>query len=292
MKDLKPVKAILKRTPNFPRSSEGSQPLKLRVVFKRNQPFENQVITHVATREAREEVYRQVGIETSRQSDVAEAMEQSTETPLSVDTTTGEDLKREQMELGSPITKVRKVTAPNQVTPGMSEEPSQTGKEECIDLTNIGDTSDKEMLDDTGTGQMVKVKQEIIDEGDEYFTGLINCDSDDDDFPSRLIIHESDDSKDDDDECDADQIEMQCIYEQQERNRNRKQVSAVDSRIKTEPDDTEDTGEQGTHHTSLEMIYSLTPLSSEDMEEYSTIPSSEDLLEVGVSQQSKEGEEL
>ena len=107
--DLKPVKAILERTPNFPRSLEGSQPLKLRVVFKRNQPFENQVITHVATREAREEVYRQVGIETSRQSDMVEAMEQSTETPLSIDAATGEVLNREQMELGSPITKVRKV---------------------------------------------------------------------------------------------------------------------------------------------------------------------------------------
>ena len=66
------------------------------------------------------------------------------------------------MELESPITKVRKVTAPDQVTPGTSGEPSQTGKEECIDLTNIGDTSDEEMLDDTGPGQMVKVKQEII----------------------------------------------------------------------------------------------------------------------------------
>ena len=49
MKDLKPVKPVLERTPNFPRSSEGLEPLKLRVVFKRNQPFENQVITQVAT---------------------------------------------------------------------------------------------------------------------------------------------------------------------------------------------------------------------------------------------------
>ena len=36
---------------------------------------------------------------------------------------------------------------------------------------------------------------------------------------------------------------------------------------------------------------SLAPLSTEDVGEHSTIPSSEDLLEVGVSQQSKEGEE-
>ena len=195
------------------------------MLFKRNKPFENQVITHVATREAREEVYRQVGIKTSRQSDMAEAMEQSTETPLSIDTAPGEVLRREQMELGSPITEVRKVIVPGQVTPGTSGVPSQTREEECIDLTNIGDTSDEEMLDDTGLGQMVKVKQEIID---EYFTGLTNRDSDDDDFPNRLIICESDDSEDDDDECDADQIEMQFIYEPQERNRYRKQASEVD----------------------------------------------------------------
>ena len=118
-------------TSNFARSSEGLEPPRLRVVFKRNQPFENQIITHVATREAREEVYRQVGIKMSRQSDVAEAMEQSTETPLSIDTTPGEVLKREQMELGSPVTKIRKVT----VTPGMSGVPLQ--------MMNIGDTSDE-----------------------------------------------------------------------------------------------------------------------------------------------------
>ena len=151
------------------------------MVFKRNQPFENQVITLVATSEAREEVYRQVGIEMSRQSGMAEAMEQSTETPLLIDTTPGEVLKGEQMELGSPITKVRKVAAPGQVTPGMSGVPSQTKKEELIDQMNIGDTSDEEMLDETGPGPMINVKQEIID---EYFTGLTNHDSDDDDFPS------------------------------------------------------------------------------------------------------------
>ena len=65
VRDLKPVKAILERTPNFPRSSEGLEPPRLRVVFKRNQLFENQVITQMAIREAREEVYRQVGIKTS-----------------------------------------------------------------------------------------------------------------------------------------------------------------------------------------------------------------------------------
>ena len=127
---------------------------------------------------------------------------------------------------------------------------------------------------------------------DEYFTGLTNHNSDDNDFPSEVIICESDDSEEDNnDDCDADQIKMQCIYEQHERNRNTKQVSEVDSQIKTEPDDTEDTGDQGIHHTSLETVDSLTPLSTEDVEEHSTIPSSKDLLEVGASQQSKEGRE-
>ena len=289
MKVLKPVKAILERTPNFPKSLEGSEPLRLRVVFKRNQPFENQVITQVATREAREEVYRQVGIKTSRQSDMVEAMEQSTETPLSIDTMPGDILKREKMGLESLITKIQKVTSPGQVTPGMSVVPSQAEKDELIDLMNIGDTSDEEILEDTGPGPMIKVKQKIID---DYFTDLTNLDSDEDDFPSEVIIHESDDSdEDNNDDHDVDQIEMQHIYEKHERNRYRKQVSEVDSQIKTEPDDTEDTGDQSIQHTSLETVESLAPLSTEDVGEHSTIPSSKDLLEVGASQQSEEGKE-
>ena len=80
---------------------------------------------------------------------------------------------------------------------------------------NIGDTSDKEMLDNTGPGAMIKVKQEVID---EYFTGLTNHDSDDNDFPSKVIIHERDDSEEDNnDDHDADQIEMQHIYEQHKK---------------------------------------------------------------------------
>ena len=64
-----------------------------------------------------------------------------------IDTTPGEVLKGEQIELGSPITKVRKVAAPGQVTPGTSGVSSQTKKEELIDLMDIGDTSDEEMLE-------------------------------------------------------------------------------------------------------------------------------------------------
>ena len=106
---LKPVKVILERTPNFLRLSDGLQPPKLRVVFKRNQPFENQV-TNVVTREAHKEVYRQVGIKTFREQETVKEKEQSVDTPLSVDITAGAVLKREQMELRSPINKIRRVT--------------------------------------------------------------------------------------------------------------------------------------------------------------------------------------
>ena len=41
----------------------------------------------------------------------------------------------------------------------------------------------------------------------------------------------------------------------------------------------------------METEDSLTPLSTDDAGEHSTIPSSGDLLEVGASQQSEEGEE-
>ena len=83
---------------------------------------------------------------------------------------------------------------------------------------------------------------------------------------------------------------MQLIYEKHERNRYRKQVSEVDSQIKTEPDDTEDTGDQSIQHISLETVESLAPLSTEDVGEHSTIHSCEDLIEDGASKQSREGE--
>ena len=107
-----------------------------------------------------------------------------------------------------------------------------------------------------------------------------------------MIICESNDSEEDnDDDHNADQIKMQHIYEKHERNGYRKQVSEVDNQIKTEPDDTENTGDQSIQHTSLETVESLAPLSIEHVGEHSTIPPSKDLLEVGASQQSKEGEE-
>ena len=70
---------------------------------------------------------------------------------------------------------------------------------------------------------MLRVKQGIIDEYCAgHTTGLRQRNSVDEDFPSKVIIRESSDSEDDDDDdCDPDQIEMQQIYEQQERKRSR-----------------------------------------------------------------------
>ena len=104
IRDLKPVSGILERTLNFLRSSDESQIPKLRVVFNRSHPFENQVVSKVASKETREAVYRQVG---------------------------------------SPMTKIRRVTKSKQTTPGVSGEPAQTEqKGELINLTN----SDEEMV--------------------------------------------------------------------------------------------------------------------------------------------------
>ena len=110
-------------------------------MFNRRHPFENQVVSKVASKEAREAVYRQVGIETASTS--RRATEQSQVKPLTVDTPKG---VAEQMELGSPMTKMRRVTTSQEATPGVSGEPSQTEqKGGLIDLTN---SSDEEMVDD------------------------------------------------------------------------------------------------------------------------------------------------
>ena len=62
-RDLKAVSGLLEWTPNFPKSLDDTTP-KLRVVFNRSQPFENQVLCKVSSKEAREAIYKQVGIET------------------------------------------------------------------------------------------------------------------------------------------------------------------------------------------------------------------------------------
>ena len=64
-----------------------------------------------------------------------------------------------------------------------------------------------------------------------------------------------------------------------------------DSQFKTEPDDIEDIGGQGAHHTSTETVESLAPLSTEDTEEISTIPSGEDTVETSVSLQTEDTKE-
>ena len=92
-------------------------------MFNRSHPFENQVVSKVASKNARETMYRQVGIETASKS--RRAMEQSQVQPLTVDTPTG---VAKQMELGSPMTKMRRVMTSQEATPDVSGEPSQTTK--------------------------------------------------------------------------------------------------------------------------------------------------------------------
>ena len=134
-------------------------------MFNQNHPFENQIVSKVASKEAREAVYRQVGIETVSTS---RRTKESQVEPLTVDTPAG---VAEQMELGSPMTKMRRVTMSQEATPGVSGEPSQTEqKGELIDLTN---SSDEEMVDDAMRVHPVKVKTEELD--DDVFTG---CDKD------------------------------------------------------------------------------------------------------------------
>ena len=77
---------------------------------------------------------------------------------------------------------------------------------------------------------------------------------------------------------DSDQLEMQVIYDQQQRNRNTGQVSEIElMQVKAEIEDTEDTGNQEMHQTSLETEDSFIPLSTGDTKGQSTLPSSEDV---------------
>ena len=257
-------------------------------MFNRSHLFENQVVSKVASKEAREAMYRQVGIETASKS--SRATEQSEVKPLTVDTPTG---AAKQMELGSPMTKMRRVMTSQEATPGVSREPSQT--EQNGGLINLTNSSDKEMVDDATRVHPVKVKTEELDD-DDTFTGLTDRDKDrgdddddDDVFPGPIEPPDSDDSNfGDEEDHDLDQIKMQYIYDQQQRNRNTGDVSEIMlMQMKTEIEDTKDTGDQGTHQTSLETGESLAPLPTGDTEEQLTIPSGED-TEASMVQQSKE----
>ena len=71
----------------------------------------------MSSKEAREAIYKQVGIETA--SACQQMAEQAQVKPLSVDTSTG---SIEKMELGSPMSKMRKVTTTQEAEPSMSRE--------------------------------------------------------------------------------------------------------------------------------------------------------------------------
>ena len=153
-RDLKAVSGLLEWTLNFLRSSDDTTP-KLRIVFNQSRPFENQVLSKVSSKEAREAIYKQVGIETvSTHQRMAEQVQVK---PLTIDTSTG---SIEKMELGSPMTKMRKVTTSQEAEPSMSRESSQ--EEQVIDLMHIGDSTDEEMVFETKTAvaHPVKVKSE------------------------------------------------------------------------------------------------------------------------------------
>ena len=139
----------------------------------------------------------------------------------------------------------------------------------------------------------VKVKTEELDD-DDVFTGLtdhdkVEGDDDDDVFPGPIELPDSDDSNfGNEEDHDLDQIEMQYIYDQQQRNRNACEVSKIMLlQMKTEIEETKDMGDQGTQQTSLETEESFTLLSSGDTEEQLTIPSGED-TEASMVQQSEE----
>ena len=192
------------------------------------------------------------------------------------------------MELGSPMTKMRRVMTFQEATPGVSREPSQT--EPKGGLINLMNSSDEEMVDDATRVHPVKAKTKELDD-DDIFTGLTdhdkdrgddddNDDDDDDDdvFPGPIELRNSDDSNfGDEEDCDLDQIKMQYINDQQQRNRNTGEVSEIMlMQLKTEIEDTEDMRDQGTHQTSLETEESFAPLSTSVTDEQLTIPSGED----------------
>ena len=108
-------------------------------------------------------------------------------------------------------------------------------------------------------------------------------------FLGPTELPDSDDSNfGDEEDCDLDQIEIQYIYDQEQKNRNTGEVSEITlMQMKTEIEETRDMGDQGTHQTSLETEESFTPLSSGDTEEQLTIPSGED-TEASMVQQSEE----
>ena len=104
VKDLKPIKAMLEKTYHFLRIAEGQQLLKVWVILNDKIPFEDQIMTHVLSVEAREAVFRQVSIETEnmqRKSKGHQADEKMGQLTIDI----GAEA-RVPMELGSPANKV------------------------------------------------------------------------------------------------------------------------------------------------------------------------------------------
>ena len=287
-RDLKAVSGLLEWTLNFLRSSDDTTP-KLRVMFNQSLPFENQVLSKMSSKEAREAIYKQVGIETV--SAHQWTAEQAQVKPLTADTSTG---SIEKMELGSPMTKMRKVTTSQEAEPSMSRELSQV--EQVIDLTDIGDSSDEKMVFEATVAHSVKVKSKPL-EDDDVFTGLVDHDDnkggdeddeneDDKEFLGHIEMSDSDNSDfSAEGDQDSDQLEMQVTYDQQQRNRNTSKVSEIElMQVKAEIEDTEDTGDQETHQMSLETEDSFIPLSTGDTKGQSTLPSGE-YVEVSTQDQ-------
>ena len=166
----------------------------------------------MSSKEAREAIYKQIGIETV--STCQRMAEQAQVKPLTIDTSTG---SIEKMELGSPMTKMRKVTTSQETEPSMSRELSQ--EEQVIDLMHTGNSSDEEMVFEAAMAHPVKVKSEPL-EDDDVITGLVDCDNekggDDDDenedneeFPGHIEMPDSDYSDfGAEGDQDSDQLEM------------------------------------------------------------------------------------
>ena len=66
VKDIKPIKAVLEKTYHFLRTTEGHQPPKVWVILNDKIPYEDQIMMHVLSVEAREASFRQVGIKTEK----------------------------------------------------------------------------------------------------------------------------------------------------------------------------------------------------------------------------------
>ena len=145
----------------------------------------------MSSKEAREAIYKQVGIEIA--SSHQWMAEHAQVKPLTIDTSTGGIVK---MELGSPMTKMRKVTTSQEAEPSMSTESSQV--EQVIDLMNIGNSSDEDMVFEATVAHPVKVKSEplenLVDHDDNKSGDDDDENEDDEEFSGHIEMQDSDNS--------------------------------------------------------------------------------------------------